>query len=182
MSNLQIVFVALPAGLMLIWLTLAALGPRKIDAPNRVAVLRHGPTLRTLALSFALLPPMVMIYVIAVFPWRTETMLINAGISFTMTCLIAGLALIEVTRGQVILTEDGITRMSPWRSLMALHWSEVQRVEYSSMNGVFVVIGAGHRMRVSRYLVGIKAFADVVKRKLGPERYAEAAAVMDAVR
>jgi hypothetical protein len=182
MSTLQIVFLALAGLLMLLWLTLAARGPSRIEAPNQVAVLRYGPVLRTLALVLALLPLMVTTYVIAVFLWRSSTMLAYAGGSLIGTCLLSAVLLIEVSRGQVLITEDGITRLSPWRSRETIHWTEIQRVDYSSINGVFVVIGAGHRMRISRHLLGVKAFVETVKRKLGPERYSGAAASMEAIR
>jgi hypothetical protein len=182
MLTLQIVFVALPVSLMLLWLSLAARGPRKIEVPNAIAVLRYGASLRTLALALALLLPMIMIYVIAVFPWGRDDRLIYAGAAYLMTCLAAGLGHIEVSRGQVCITEEGITRISPWKGRVTLAWMEVERVEYSSLNSVFVVIGAGRRMRVSRFLSGIKVFADTVKRKLATERFRPARAALDAIR
>jgi hypothetical protein len=182
MTTLQIVFVALPASLMLLWIILAARGPRKIEAPNTIAVLRYGGTLRSLALALAMLMPMIMIFVIAVFVWRNEKTLIYAGSSYLATCLAAGLAHIEVSRGLVCITEEGVTRISPWNGRVTLNWAEVERVEYSSLNSVFVVIGAGRRMRVSRYLSGIKVFADTLRRKLATERFRPAMPALDAIR
>jgi hypothetical protein len=182
MSTLQIVFVVLPASLMLLWLILAARGPRKFEAPGAIAVLRYGPSLRTLSLALAMLLPMIMIFVIAVFLWRNEKTLIYAGSSYLATCLAAGLAHIEVSRGLVCITEEGVTRISPWKGRVTLKWTEVERVEYSSLNSVFVVIGAGRRIRVSRYLSGVKAFADTLKRKLATERFRPAITALDAIR
>jgi hypothetical protein len=182
MSTPQIVFVALPASLMLLWLILAARTPRRIEAPNTIAVLRYGSKLRTLALAFALLLPMIMIYVIAVFPWGRDNRLTYAGAAYLATCLAAGLGHIEVSRGQVCITEDGVTRISPWKGRVTLQWIEVERVEYSSLNSVFVLIGAGRRIRVSRYLSGVKVFADTLKRKLATERFRPAITALETIR
>lgn len=181
MTTLQFVLVALPAALMLLWLVLAAFGTRKAELPNAIAVLRYGSWLRSLALALAMLLPMIMIFVIAVFPWRDQKTLIYAGSSYLVTCLAAGLAHIEVSRGLVYITEEGVTRISPWKGRVTLHWNEIERVEYSGLNSVFVVIGAGRRIRVSRYLDGIKVFVETLKRKLATERFKPAIAALNAI-
>jgi hypothetical protein len=181
MSTLQILFVALAAGLSLFWLGIAVVGPRKIDLPNIVAVLRYGSVLRTLALILALLPAMITIYVVAVFPWKSDRMLAYAGGSLLATCLIAGLLLIEVARSQVCLTEDGIIRYSPWAGRSELLWSEIERIRYSNVNSWFVLLGEGRTIRVSRHFRGVKAFVETVKSKIAAERCASAAAAMDAI-
>ena len=181
MTTLQIVFLALAASLILVWLALAVLRPRKIDLPNVVAVLRYGSVLRTLALILALLPAMITVYVLAVFPWKSNTMVSYAGGSLLATCLIAGVLLVEVTRRQICLTEDAITCVSPWTGRTTLQWSEVERIRYSSVNSWFVVVGGGRTIRVSRHLLGMKAFGEIVKRKLAAECFASAAAALDAI-
>ena len=174
MFTMQTVWIMLAVGLMLAWLTLLVIGPRKAETPNALAVLRYGPHLRSLALIFALIPPLIMLYAVWSFFWRTPAMMNIAGMLLLAGSLVAGLLLIEVTRVQVILTEEGITRDSPWSKVLTVKWGEVERVRYSSLNQWFLVVGAGCTIRVSRHLSGIDMFAVMVRRKVMPERWVSA--------
>ncbi len=182
MSTLQTVFVVLAAGMILFWLMFAVLGPRKIDLPNVLAVMQYGPVLRTLALILALAPPTIMSYVIWVFMWRNNTTLATAGGSFLLTSFFAGWLYLETEAAQIVLTEDGITRFSPWVGRVTLAWSEVEAIAYSPVNRWFVVKGGGRTIRVSRHLSGLRIFAETVRRKIAAERYANAAAVMEVIK
>lgn len=182
LSGWQIVYVLLAAALMLGWLVLVVIGPRKIDAANVLGVLRYGIALRTLALVLALLPPLVMIYVIWAFPWRSERALHIAGGVDLAASVLSGLLLIEVTRVQVIVTDKGLTLHSPWTRQTSLNWSEVERIGYSMVNRWFTVEGAGRTIRVSRHLAGVGIFADAVRRHVAADRYTGAAAALEAVK
>jgi hypothetical protein len=177
----QIVWMLLLACMMLLWLVLVVVGPRRIDTPNVLAVLRYGVLLRTLALTVALAPPLMASYVLWVREWRHQATLNLAGISLLSLSVLAGLLLIEVTRVQIVLTDDGITRFSPWSGLAMLKWIEVERIRYSSINRWFVVTGLGQTIRVSRHLAGIGSFAETVRRKVAAERWTSAAVVFDAI-
>jgi hypothetical protein len=180
--------------LMLMWLVVIIRGPRKVEQPNVLAVLRYGAALRTLAMILAILPPLIMTYIIAdtkwhtdqrimgLFGWRSDQALIVAGATFLPICLIAGLLLVEVVRGQVVLTEEAITRVSSWTGrAITLRWSDIERVRYSSVNSWFVLTGAKGTIRVSRYLLGIGAFGRLVKSKIAPERCVGAAKTLDGI-
>jgi hypothetical protein len=182
MSTLQTVYVLLAACMMLFWLVLVVLGPRRADASHIIAVLRYGVVLRTLALAIALTPPLITILVVWAFLWKNQATLNFAGISLLAFSAIAGLLLIEVTRVQVVLTEEGITRFSPWSGPITLKWIEVEHVRYSSINRWFVVAGAGQAIRVSRHLGGIGFFVKTVRRKVAAERCASAAAALEGMR
>jgi hypothetical protein len=65
---------------------------------------------------------------------------------------------------------------------VTLAWNEVESVRYSRLNSVFIVVGGGCTIRVSRYLAGVKVFADLVKRKLATERFRIAMTALDAIR
>jgi hypothetical protein len=173
--TLQIVWVLFAAGLMLFWLLLVVVGPRRIDTPNVLAVLRYGVLLRTLALTIALVPPLVAAYVVWICLWKNQTTLNIAGISLLALSILAGLFLIEVTRVQVILTEEAIMRFSPWSGPVRLKWIEVERIVHSSINRWFVLTGAGRTIRISRYLDGIGLFGELVRRKVAAERWVSAA-------
>ena len=179
---MQTVYVLLAVGLMLCWLLLAAFGPRKLDVPNALAVLRYGVTLRSLALAFALMPPLMMLYAVWAFLWQTPATLNFAGVLFLAFSAVAGLLLIEVTRVQIVITEEGITRFSPWTGLATMTWIDVERVRYSSVNQWFVVESACGLIRVSRHLEGIGEFAGTLKRKVPGERWASAASALAAVK
>ena len=79
MTTLQIVFLALAASLILFWIGLAAIGPRKVELPNVVAVLRYGAVLRLFSLFVALGPPLALTYVVAALPWKDDKTLALAG-------------------------------------------------------------------------------------------------------
>jgi hypothetical protein len=182
MTTMQTVYVLLAACLTLFWLVLVVLRPRRIDASNILAVMRYGVVLRTLALAIALTPPLITVYVVWAFLWKNSATLNFAGISLLAFSAIAGLLLIEVTRVQVVLTEEGITRFSPWSGPVMLKWIEVEHIHYSSINRWFVVAGAGQTVRVSRHLGGMGVFVDTVRRKVATERCASAAAALDGVK
>lgn len=175
---MQTVYVALAATLLAAWLVLAVFGPRKLQMPGVLAEMRYGPLLRSLALALALVGPLIMMFGLWNFNWRNETRLNIAGAAFLATCIIMGLPLIEVTRAQVVVTEEGLTRFSPWSGPVALKWLAVERVRYSSVNRSFLVEGGGRRITVSRDLTGIGVFAATVKRKLATASWASVAEVM----
>lgn len=176
MSTLQIVLVLLAASVILLWLTLAVRGPRKVETPHVLAVLRHGSALRVLALVLALAPPMLMIFAVGFFSWRNDATLTQAGAAFLATSLLAGLLLVEAVKVQIVLTEDGITRTSPWRGTTTLRWSDIERIRYSAVNRWFVVQSATATIRVSRHLVGLRAFAAAVRQRVPADRWTSAAA------
>ena len=177
MSNTQTVYAMFTAGLMLFWLMLAVFGQRKIESANALAVLRYGTGLRTLAFVLALLPSMIAMYAIWVFPWKSQQTLNVAGISFLVFGIVSALLLIEVTCVQIVVSEEGLTRFSPWSKPVTLKWIEVERVSYSPLNRWFIVEGAGHTIRVSRHLADIDVFAQTLRRKLAAERWATATAL-----
>jgi hypothetical protein len=174
----QTVYVALAATLLAAWLVLAVFGPRKLQMPGVLAEMRYGPLLRSLALALALVGPLIMMFGLWNFNWRNETRLNIAGAAFLATCIIMGLPLIEVTRTQVVVTEEGLTRFSPWSGPVMLKWTDVERVRYSMVNRSFLVEGGGRKIGVSRDLTGIGTFAVTVKRKLATASWASAAHVL----
>jgi len=179
---MQIVFVVLAEAMIACWLALAVLGPRRMDTANAIAVLRYSVLMRMLALMIALTPLLIFFYAMRNFHWETPAKFNTGGFAFLTFSAIVGLWLIEVTRVQIVLTEDGITRSSPWSGLATLKWSDVQRVGYSSINRWFSVEGAGQTIRVSQYLGGIGTFADIVERKVTANRWASAARSLGSVK
>ncbi len=175
---MQTVYVALAATLLAAWLLLAVFGPRKLQTPGILAEMRYGPLLRSRALALALVGPLIMMYGLWNFTWRNEARLNLAGVSFLATCIVMGLPLIEVTRTQVVVTEEGLTRFSAWRGPATLKWIEVERVRYSAVNRSFLVEGGGRTISASRELTGISVFAVTVKRKLPTASWANAAEIM----
>jgi hypothetical protein len=109
------------------------------------------------------------------FSWHTETRLNLAGVAFLITSIIMALPLLEVTRTQVVVTEEGLTRFSAWSAPVMLKWTEIERIGYSIANQTFSVEGAGRIIRVSRHLTGVGVFATTVKRKLATATWTSAA-------
>jgi hypothetical protein len=182
MPTLQIVFLVLAASVILLWLALAVRPSRKVELPNVIAVLRYGSFLRTVALILALAPPTIMVVLVWSLTWRSSSALAMAGTSLLVLSFLAGLLLIEVGTGQIVLAEEGITRFSFWTGWMTLKWSEVQRIRYSTVNRWFVVMGTAGTIRVSRHLAGTATFVETVQRKVASERYASAVEVFAGIK
>jgi hypothetical protein len=179
-GTLQVALVAVAGGIVFFWLLFALLGPRKHDGQNTIVVLRYGSVLQVLALIAALAPPNLMACIVWMGSWRSESELLMFGVSILGASAIAGLLLIEVVRAQIVLTEDGITRFSPWTGQATLRWADVESVRYSAVNRWFVVRATNATIRVSRHLVGVREFAETVKRKVAAERLSSAMAALDA--
>src|ERR1043166_10092007 len=128
------VWVAIAGVLMLVWLGLVVVGPRKVEGPN-IVVLRYGGAWRLLALVFALAPAFVMLY--TMWTWRPAIQNI-VGAMLTAFSVIGGLLLIEVTRVQIVVTEDGLTRHSPWAGTGSLRWIEVEDRKSTRLNSSHV--------------------------------------------
>src|ERR1051325_694887 len=179
-GTLQVALVAVAGGIVFFWLLFALLGPRQHDGQNTIVVLRYGSVLQVLALIAALAPPNLMACIVWMGSWRSESELLMFGVSILGASAIAGLLLIEVVRAQIVLTEDGITRFSPWTGQATLRWADVESVRYSAVNRWFVVRATNATIRVSRHLVGVREFAETVKRKVAAERLSSAMAALDA--
>jgi hypothetical protein len=179
--TLPLIITVLAVSVALGWVAFAVRRPQKMDVPNVLAVLRYGSALRIAALVIALAPPALLAYIAWNIPWPNDTLLLIAGACFVPVCAIAGLLLIEVERVQIILTDEGITRLSPWTGQLTLNWSEIGRVGYSPANRWFLVQGGGRTLRVSRHLKGIGTFVELVRSKVGAERYAGAASVFESL-
>lgn len=172
---MQTVYLAIAGGLLAVWLLLAVFGTRKLDVPGALAHMRYGPALRSLALILALVGPLIMLYGLWNFSWRNETRLNIAGVAFLVTSFVMALPLIEVTRTQVVVTEEGLTRFSAWSGPITLKWIEIERIRYSAVHGSFLVERGVRTIRVSRHLTGVSVFATTVKRKLATASWASAA-------
>lgn len=181
MGTLQIVFVTLASGLILLWLFIGLFAPRKINVPDAVVVLGYGSALRVFALMVAWAPPGYAIYFLWNNPWQSDRDLTVAGISFLTVSVLAGLLLIEVERMRIAVTENGLTRFSPWTGRCELKWSEVERVEYSAINRWFILSGAAGTIRISRHLSNVAEFVKVARSKLAAERLTRVSAVFDAI-
>src|SRR5947207_3342567 len=125
---MQIAYVVLAACLMLCWLALSAFEPRKLETPNSIIVLRYGAKMSCFALALALASSLIMMYVMWSFFWPTPGKLHLAGGLLAFVSIIAGLPLIEVTRIQIAVAEDGLTLSSPWLGNKVLFWRDVTRV------------------------------------------------------
>ena len=170
MMTLQIVFTILAGAILALWLGVASRRPRKIAVANVVAELVYVRSLRVMSLCFALTPPTLLLCLIWRLNWRDEQMLILAGSLFLCLALPPGLLLVEVARTQVILSEEGLTRVSPWRATAVLAWTEIDRVRYSALNRWYELHAGGRTVRISCLLDGIAKFVDLARTKIPAER------------
>ena len=181
MATLQIILVILAGAIMFGWLAYALTGSRTHESPEVLHVLRYGSVLRTSALILALSPPMLMAWFVWTLQWRTTTSLALAGAAYLVGCAITGVLLLEAEGVQYVLTDEGMTRFTRWAKPVTLKWTDVEWIEYSALHRCFVVVAGSQSLKVSRYLVGIAAFVELARQKIGRERCMSAAAAMDAV-
>lgn len=182
MLALQTTFLVVAAAVVFFWLTYALTGPRKLKQADILHVLQYGWMLRTGALILALAPPVLMACFVVLVRWQNTGTLALAGIAFLATSVVGGLLLFEVEGIQIALTEEGVTRYARWGTPICVKWVDVERVSYSRLNRWFIIASVLRSIKVSRHLVGIAAFAAIVRRKVGAERCASAAAALDAVK
>lgn len=174
MDLLQKGFLTLSAVMVLFWLVFAFLGPKPTYA-SAIVVMRYGRALRFIAILFALAPPIGLAALMWYLPWRNSQMIAIAGGTFFVIGILCGLLLVEVSRVQIIVTEESITRMSPWTGTCTMKWSEIENVRYADVNRWFVITGGIGVIRVSRYLGGLRELAETLRRKVSAERWADAA-------
>jgi len=179
MTSLQTVFASLAAGLFVFWIVFSLVGARRGEVPGSLAVLRYGPALRILGLILALTPSALTVLLMWKLPLRDDAFVLKVGAVVLLTSALSGALLIETVLFQVVLSEDGIARRSPWRGYAFLRWTEVTRVRYSAVNRWFVFEGAGGTIRVSRFLENIGELVRLARRKLVADRFANAAAVFE---
>lgn len=178
--TLQWTLLAVAGGMLFLWIVFALVGPRRNDVPSAIVEMRYGSLLQMFALLLALAPPTLMACVVWLWPWPNEQRLLVAGASFLATSVIAALPLIDVIRTVIVVSEDGVTRYSPWSGQATLRWADIQSVRYSTLNRWFVLRGPAASIRVSRHLTGWKEFAHTLQRKLARERWQGWAAMLDA--
>ncbi len=166
MTTLQSFFTALSALMVCGWLGVVRLRPAKIEAANIVAELKYGRVLRITSMCLALTPPTLLCILVWRLNWRDQQMLILAGSSLLSLGFIPGVLLIEVARTRVILTQDAVVRVSPWRATSTLARSAIKSVRFSSINRTYDLLGDGPVMRVSRMLDGVQRFIELAKAKI----------------
>ena len=171
MKTQQIVWTIVAGALILFWLVFALAGTRKPNAAGAIVVMEYGRVLRLLALIAALSPPTLMATMVWHLIWRSEERLAIAGCSFLAVSLLGGLLLIEIVRLRIVLTEEGITRSSPWTGTVMVKWGDIKSVKWSPINRWFVIQTGSATVRVSRFLLGGNHFRETLRRKVAAERW-----------
>jgi hypothetical protein len=173
MTEQQIAWIVVAVTMILFWLLFALAGARKIEPAGAIVVMEYGKGLRVLALIAALSPPTLLATVMWHLLWRNAERMAMAGGSLFLLSVLGGLLLIEIVRVRIVLTEDGITRYSPWTGTVSVKWNDIKSVRWSSYNRWFVLRTDAATIRVSRSLEGIEVFADTIRRKVAAERWVQ---------
>lgn len=78
----------------------------------------------------------------------------------------AGTLYLLEARARLVIDEEGLTRVGPWRQVRA-PWGDVQKLTYNPVNNwFFMTLRSGHRVYVTEGLDGIVDFAEVALARL----------------
>jgi hypothetical protein len=173
MTEQQIAWIIVAVTMILFWILFSLAGSRKIESAGAIAVMEYGKGLRVLALIAALSPPTLLATLMWQLLWRNAERMAIAGGSLFLLSVFGGLLLIEIVRVRIVVTEDGITRYSPWTGTASVKWGDIRGVRWSPYNRWFVLRTGVATIRVSRSLEGIDTFAATLRRRVAAEHWVQ---------
>ena len=179
MDNVRLIFVAAAVVQLTLWLMLA--GRYKTPAaPPGGFVLRYGWKLRLLGLCIAFAIPMLLIVVLSITSSIAQAPVIRMSVTLLVLGFVGGWLLVETQGVHVIVTDATLASVSPWRRRREWRWSEIERIEYSTLNRWLVLRGPRQEaIRASLSLVGIDDLARAILKQVAGPKYAPARKVLD---
>ena len=172
MDAAQTWFIIIGVVELLVW-ALAALRP--VAMPTAGAVLQYGSKLRWFGLGVAFACPTVLIATMLIRPFPGIGWILLVGSNLAVLGLVGGVLLLETQRTRVIVNDQGVVGVSPWRRTHSFAWSEIHAVTYAPVDHCLILHGnGGRRIRVSLYLNNIQELTQAIKQKLSADRYASA--------
>ena len=80
--------------------------------------------------------------------------------------------LLECFVSRLIITEQGITRISPWFRTRTFRWDEIESIYFSEKLRWYVIIGPGKKkLHISEYLNGFAILTVEFTKRIPPERW-----------
>lgn len=166
------VLTVIVVGLSLHYFTMAARRSKPtIDPATGARIFSYVRGFKALALISVILP---------VFMGAGALVLYRSGESdypvWLIICLIftamSGYLLLECFFARLILSEEGITSLSPWTGERFFRWGELESIGYSKLSRWFVLIGPGRKkIYASEYLKGFLVLCAEFRERIPPERW-----------
>ena len=146
-----------------------ALRPPRFDTRHERWVLEHSNVFRWAMSLFCLFFMALAVASMLVKPPVTFAALIFCG--FTVLGLFA---VAEAFGTRVYFSDASLEQTSPWHFGRRILWEDVREVRFSPSNRWFIVYGRTTKIRVSFYLVGIRAVGLQICRMVAPEKRSRA--------
>lgn len=142
-----------------------------IDSATGEYIFSYVRGLKVLALISLVLP--VLWGSLSLYFYRTEkanylvwliTGLIFAGMS--------GYALLESFVARLVVSDELITSVSPWRRERTLRWDEIESIQYSKVSQSFVIRGPDQqKIYAPEYLSGMVTLCAEFRKRIPPEKW-----------
>jgi hypothetical protein len=94
--------------------------------------------------------------------------LVWLGICLIFTA-VSGYLLLECFFARLVVSQDGITSLSPWSGRRTFRWGEIDSIRYSTW---YVIVGpGGKKIYASEYLSGFTELSAEFRQRIPPERW-----------
>jgi hypothetical protein len=178
MDPQRLFFVAAAVAQFALWLVFA--GRYKPPAPTAGStVLRYGGALRLFSLAFAFAVPVGTVVIFAVVRGNDASP-IPLGITLLVCGFVVGILMMETQGVFMIVADDKIISLSPWRRRREWRWHEIEQVTFSRLHWSLELHGPRQEtIRASLFLVGIGDLARAILRRVSGIKCAPARKRLD---
>ncbi len=178
MEPQRLLLVAAAVVQLALWLVFA--GRYKLPAAGPgAAVLHYGWKLRLLGLTIAFAIPLLTILFFVKMP-DLRTSPLPIGITFLVCGFAGGMLLMETQGVHIIVSNEAVVSMSPWRRRREWRWHEIEQVTFSRLHSSLVLRGPRQdTIRASLFLVGIGDLARAILRHVSGNKCAAARKTLD---
>ena len=178
MDPQRLFFVAAAVVQFALWLVFAGRYKTPASMPS-VTVLRYGGGLRLFSLAVAFAVPTWTIVFFAMAPGQRASP-VPIGITFLVCGFVVGILMMETQGAYLIVADNTITSLSPWRRRREWRWHEIEQVTFSRLHWSLELHGPRQEVvRASLFLVGIGDLARAILRHVSGIKCAPARKLLD---
>ena len=167
----NIVILIAVTGILTYFTTVARRTRPTIDAATGARTFGYVRAFKALAMVGLILPLFMGIAALQIYRSGQSDYLIFVGIFLIFTAICAYL-LLELFVARLIVSDERITSVSPWRRERTFRWDEIESIRYSKLSQAYVIIGPGKKkIYASEYLNGWANLTVEFRQRIPPERW-----------